>query len=229
MGESAAPAGSIRLAMDVPLGSPTRPSWRGRLHLIALLVAIPLLVVLTVNADGARARGGVIVYAVGLCSMLVVSTTYHRWVHTTHRRAIWRRADHATIFAAIAGTCTPLCLILLDTSSAVVFLVLVWTAAIVGATIKFASRGRADRIATAMYIGNGWAGILLAPALWTRGGLVPLLLIVGGGVIYTVGAAGFSRQWPTLRPHVFSYHEVWHASTIAAAGAHLAAVWIITT
>ena len=159
----------------------------------------------------------------------VASTTYHRWVHTIRLRKVWRRVDHAMIFAAIAGTCTPLCLTLLSPGSAIALLVSIWVAAIVGGTIKIIGWTRADHFATAMYLGNGWAGLLLAPVLWERGGAVAASLIFIGGVIYTLGAVGFRMKWPTLRPSIFSYHEVWHTCTLAAAGAHLAAVWLITT
>ena len=53
------------------------------------------------------------------------------------------------------------------------------------------------------------------------------VLLLLGGVIYTIGALGFARRWPTLKPSVFSYHEVWHLCTLTAAAAHLAAVWIV--
>ena len=78
--------------LDAPLGSASRPTWRGLLHMIALITAIPLLVVLSILSNGARTRAAVIVYAVGLCSMLTVSTVYHRWVHSLRARAAWRRA-----------------------------------------------------------------------------------------------------------------------------------------
>ncbi len=170
-----------------------------------------------------------IVYAVGLCSMLAVSTTYHRWVHTIRARAAWRRADHATIFAAIAGTFSALALTSLDTGPAIAMLVLIWTAAAVGAGFKIFSFHRANRLGTMMYIAIGWAGLALVPAVWHRGGALAVGLLVAGGVVYTVGAAGFGRQWPTLRPATFSYHEVWHAFTIAAAGLHFAAIWTVAT
>lgn len=215
--------------MDVPLGSATRPSWRGRLHLLGLAVAVPLMVVLAVLASGARARGGVIVYAVGLCAMLAVSVTYHRWVHTVRARARWRRADHATIYAAIGGTFTPLTLMAFGTSTSVLLLIVVWTAAISGAVIKVADWRHADRVGVFLYLGIGWAGVLLIPALWRQGGVACVALMVAGGVAYTIGAIGFGRRWPTLGPSVFSYHEVWHAFTLLAAGTHLAAVWIVAT
>jgi len=213
---------------DVPLGSPGRPTWRGGLHLIALCTVLPLLVVLAIVADGGRARAAVIVYAVGLCSMLTVSTTYHRWVHTLRARRLWRRADHATIFAAIAGTFSAVALIALPTGWAIALLIVVWAAAITGAAVKVAARPSSDRIGVVMYITTGWAGLLLIPALWDRSFLSLWLLFVGG-VLYTVGAVAFGRQWPTLRPATFSYHEVWHAFTLAAAAAHLTAVWAIAT
>ena len=153
--------------LDAPLGSVSRPSWRGRLHLIALWSAIPLLVGLAIESDAARSRAAVIVYAVGLCSMLAVSTTYHRWVHTIRARATWRRADHAAIFAAIAGTFSALALTSLDTAPAIALLILVWTAAAVGAGFKIFRFDRAHRLGTALYIVNGWAGLVLVPAVST--------------------------------------------------------------
>jgi len=221
------PAITSTRVMDAPLGSPARPSWRGRLHLIALWSALPMVVMLAVHADGARARAGVIVYAVGLCSMLAVSTTYHRWVHTVRARRIWRRADHATIFATIGGTFTALAMVSLGTGLVVTMMILIWAAALGGAVTKIVNVPRSDRIGVILYIAIGWAGLILVPALWIHGGPLPVGLLLGGGVMYTVGALGFGRQWPKLRPSTFSYHEVWHAFTVAAAGLHFAAVWVV--
>jgi len=215
--------------LDVPLGSPGRPSWRGRLHLIALWSAIPALVGLAIESDAARSRAAVIVYAVGLCSMLAVSTTYHRWGQTIRARATWRQADHAAIFAAIAGTFSALALTSLNTGPAIALMVLIWTAAAAGAGFKIFSFHRANRLGAAMYLAIGWAGLAVVPAVWQRGGALPVGLLVAGGVVYTVGAVGFGRRWPTLRPATFSYHEVWHAFTIAAAGLHFAAIWTVAT
>ena len=212
---------------DVPLGTVARPTWRGRSHLIALVVAVPLLVTMLATVPDGTTRVGVAIYAAGLCSMLVASTTYHRWVHTLRWRAVWRRADHAMIYMAIAGTATPLCLVVLPPIAAVVTLGLLWSAAVVGATIKLFRWRRGDRLATAMYMTNSWAGVMLVPAMAVHGFLWPTVLLVVGGVVYTAGAVGFARHWPTLRPSVFSYHEVWHLCTLTGAGTHFAAVWIV--
>lgn len=215
--------------LDVPLGSPTRPTWRGRLHLIALWTVIPLLVVLAIEARHGRARGAVIVYAAGLCLMLFVSTVYHRWVHSARARELWRRADHAAIFAAIAGTFSAVALISLGTVSAVVMMAMIWAAAVFGAIVKLTAFQRADRLGGVMYIGMGWTGVVFVPVLLGQGSAVTVVLLVAGGALYTLGALGFRRRWPTLRPSTFSYHEVWHAFTLAALGMHLAAVWTLAT
>jgi len=215
--------------LDFPLGSPGRPSWRGRLHLVALWSAVPLLVLLAIKSNAAESRAAVIVYAVGLCSMLAVSTIYHRWVHTIRARAAWRRADHAMIFAAIAGTFSALALTSLSRGPGIAMLIVIWTAAAIGASFTIFDFDRANRLGVAMYIAIGWAGLALVPAVWRRGGALTVGLMLAGGVVYTVGAAGFWRQWPTLRPSTFSYHEVWHAFTIVAAGLHFAAIWTVAT
>lgn len=216
-------------ALDVPLGSPCRPSWRGRLHLIALWSITPLLIALAIESNGARARAAVIVYGVGVCSMLAVSTTYHRWVHTLRARALWRRADHATIFAAIAGTFAAVALTCLGTGAAIGALLVVCGAATAGAVAKIAWFDRSHGFGAVMYIAISWAGLAIVPSVWHRGGALTVGLLLAGGVIYTAGAVGFGRQWPRLRPSTFSYHEVWHAFTLAAIGLHFTAVWTVAT
>ena len=158
--------GVTDVMLDEPLGTVGRPSWRGRLHLIALLSVIPLLVVLATEADGARARAAVVIYAIGLCTMLAVSTTHHRWVHTIRARAAWRRADHAAIFAAIAGTFAAVALISLGTGPAIAALVLMWGAAVASAAVKIVWFDRAHLFGGVMYISLGWAGLAIAPAIW---------------------------------------------------------------
>ena len=106
------------------------------------IVMAPLCAVAALDAASLRARIGVIVFAAGLCSMLTVSVTYHRWVHTIRARAAWRRADHATIFVAIAATSTPLCLTVGPESSAGLRLLVVWTIAALGVAAKVTANGR---------------------------------------------------------------------------------------
>jgi len=215
---------------DVPIGHVLRPTWRGRVHVLALAVIGPAVLLLVLSADGAvGTRIGVGVYAVGLCAMLSVSATYHRWVNGLGARCAWRRADHATIFAAIAGSCTPVVMKAFPGESGLVLLVAIWSAAIIGAGCKLGHWAPGDRVGALMYAVTAALGAPAGPAVWSRHGSGPALLIVAGGAVYLVGATCFARHWPTLRPTVFSFHEVWHVFTVVGAGLQLAAIWMLVT
>ena len=206
-----------------------RPVWRGRVHQIALYIAVPAAVLLILAADGAEARAGAIVYSVGLCAMLAVSATYHRWVHTIRARECWRRADHATIYAAIAGTYTAVSLAVVAAPLVVILLALVWGTATAGAVLKISGSHHGETFGSALYLVLGWAGLTALPGLLLRAELWPALWLFLGGVCYTLGAVWFTRGWPRLRPAVFSFHEVWHVCTLLAAAAHFGAIWALST
>jgi hypothetical protein len=122
---------------DVQLGHADRPTWRGRIHVIGLVVAIPAVSALVLFSNvGTGLRIALAVYAVGLCTMLGASATYHRWVHGLRARCVWRRIDHAAIFAAIAGSSTPILLASLPGATGVALIGAVWSAALLGAGFK---------------------------------------------------------------------------------------------
>jgi hemolysin III len=220
-----------RAELAAPLGSELRPAWRGRTHLIAVVVAVPAFMVMICLANGAAARTGAALYAAGVCAMFAVSATFHRLVHSVRARAIWQRADHATIYAAIAGTSTPICLVAMPRSWGIPLLCVLWAGAIAGALLKSLAFGwrHADKVGGLMYIGLGWAGLVALPFLWQRWGVLIAIGVLGGGVLYTIGAIGFALERPRLRPAVFGYHEVWHLYPIAAAAVQFVAIWAIVT
>ena len=199
------------------------------MHMLGLFVAVPALALLIIFADGPRATVGVSVYAAGLCAMFAASTTYHRWVDDFRARAAWRRADHAMIFAAIAGSTTPIVLIAMPSGVGISLLSIVWTVSVVGAVFKFGHWQRGDAIGTALYAAVSGLAALAVPALWIRFGTTPAILYLASGALYIFGARWFAKTWPRLRPSVFSYQEVWHVFTVLAAAAHVLAVWEIAT
>lgn len=161
--------------------------------------------------------------------MFVASATYHRWVHTLRARSLWRRVDHAMIFAAIAGSVTPICLLGVPDGLGLPLLLVMWTGCLVGIAMKIGGWKHQRIVGGVMYIAVSWVGVIAIPALWHRMGVAPAVMMIVSGFFYTAGAIGLNRKWPKLRPEVFSYHEVWHLCTVIAAAAHLAAVWIIAT
>ena len=156
-----------------------------------------------------------------LVALFSVSALYHRPTWSPRARLWMRRLDHSAIFLLIAGTFTPLCLLLGD-ARAHTLLALVWGGAGLG-VLRALLWPRAPRwVATALYLGLGWAAIPLVPAMYRALGPLSLALLAGGGILYSVGAVVYATRRPDPFPRVFGYHEIFHALVVAAAGLHFA-------
>jgi hemolysin III len=201
-----------------------KPLLRGWLHLVCFFLAIPAGVAVILLADGTRARVGAAVYAVGMVALFGVSGSYHRGRWSAAARRRMQQLDHATIFVMIAGSYTPLCLVALQGWLAPAMLVAAWVGATVGVVLAF-SGGRRSRVAKGvLYIALGWVSVAATPQMVVRLAAGELVLIVGGGVLYTVGAVFLATRWPDPFPRVFGYHEVWHALVVAAVICHFVAI-----
>jgi hemolysin III len=198
------------------------------LHQLGVVVSVPMLIILAASTKSAHALVAVLIYAVGLTATFAVSALYHR---TPNASARWRsrlqRADHATIYLAIGGTCTPVCLIGLPAAWGVPLLAAVGAGVAGGIACSLIRRRWAEITSGVLYIAIGWSALVVLPPLITHTGWAPALLMTIGGVLYTVGAILFSRGVPQLSQRVFGYHEVWHTFTLLAAGCHFAAVWLL--
>lgn len=215
-------------AIEAPDAYGHRPVWRGRVHLLAALLAAPAALVLFLHAPGALARVAVTVYAVSLVGLFAVSASYHRLAHTPTAVKWFRRADHSMIFVLIAGTYTPLCLLALPPAWGIPLLAAVWAAAIGGVISKMTRLGNGPGNAGSwLYIVIGWAAVAAVPGLAHSLDVTQLVLLGIGGLLYTVGAVVLARRWPDPFPNVFGYHEVWHSMTVAAGACHFAVVALV--
>jgi hemolysin III len=206
---------------SLPLPPRPKPLLRGVSHEIAAGVALAGLVALVLLAPGHRARVAALVYGFSLVALFSVSALYHRPIWSPRARLWMRRLDHSAIFLLIAGTFTPLCLLVGD-ARARTMLAVVWAGAGLG-ILRALVWPRAPRVvATALYLLLGWAAVPLVPALYRALGGVSLALLAAGGVLYSVGAVIYATRRPDPFPRVFGYHEVFHALVIAAAGLHFA-------
>jgi hemolysin III len=150
-----------------------------------------------------------------------VSALYHRPTWGPRARLWMRRLDHSAIFLLIAGTFTPICLLVGD-RRARVMLAVVWVGAGLG-ILRALLWPRAPRaLATGLYLLLGWAAVPLVPAMYRAIGPVSLGLLAGGGLLYSIGAVIYATRRPDPFPRVFGYHEVFHALVVAAAGLHFA-------
>jgi hemolysin III len=207
-----------------------KPRWRGRLHQIAFIVSIPQGLALVVAAASMVSRVSAAVYALSLSGLYGVSASYHRIRWTPKALGRMRKLDHSMIFVLIAGTYTPISVIVLDGVWSIVLLAAVWAGALFGIGVKLVGIDRMRKLGGAMYIVLGWLAVLATPQFVPRLGLGVMALIVAGGLLYTLGAVVLLRRRPDPSPSVFGYHEVWHVMVVAASLCHYAAVmWLVLT
>jgi hemolysin III len=209
--------------MDVAV----RPSWRGWLHASAFALAVPAGAVLIVVARTAAARTGASVYVAGVLLGFGTSAAYHCLARTERARRVMQRLDHSMIFVLIAATYTPICLVALPRAWGLPVLVLVWAGALGGILLKLVAFTRLPRLGYAMYPVLGWVAVVALPVMATHLTWTQLALVVGGGLMYTVGLPVLITKRPNPWPATFGYHEVWHACTVVAGACHFAAIGLI--
>ncbi|MCC6227178.1 MAG: hemolysin III family protein [Microthrixaceae bacterium] len=205
-----------------------RPTWRGRLHGIAFFVTLPAGLFLLAEAKTAAAQVAVAVYWATLAGQFGASASYHRLAHTERAVKWLRRLDHSMIFCLIAGTYTPICLLVLPRAWGIPMLVAAWVTALAGVIMKMIRLGTGGGPSGSwLYMVLGWGAVITLPKLLGNLGLVRGLLLGIGGVIYTGGAVVLGKRSPNPRPLSFGYHEVWHACTLAAGACHFVLIALV--
>ena len=190
-------------------------------------MSLPAGIVLIAVSRGAEARIAAICFAASLAALFGTSATYHRGNWTPRVRNAWQRADHAMIFVLIAGSYTPITLLAMQPAWGITFLAVIWTIAVIGMTLTLSRFGAMRRTGAFLYIALGWSVIIALPVVVRSLGPAELVLMFGGGVLYTIGAIGLALRRPNSRPATFGYHEYWHLMTVAAAACHFALVAIL--
>ena len=206
-----------------------KPLLRGWLHLISFEVSLVLGTLVLARAHGGVRIVALAVYAVSVSAMFGTSALYHRvnWVGAWHR--LLQRLDHAMIFLLIAGTATPAFLIATHGTVRVVGLVAVWALTLTAAVIHMTWMNAPELLVGGTFVGLGWVAGLSLPAVWLHSGAVAGVLMLVGGLLYTVGALSYHRRWPNPSPAVFGYHEVFHVYVCAAAACQYTAIALFIT
>lgn len=202
-----------------------KPRMRGVLHQWAAFVALAAGAYLVLASPNAEARIASAIYGLSIVGLFAVSATYHRVNWTKPSARAWmRRLDHSMIFVMVAGTVTPIAALVLEGGWRTTVLSVAWGMAGVGIIIKLLWIGAPKWLSAAIYVGMGWAGMAVFPKLVGDLGIWPAVGLLGGGVLYTVGAVIYATKRPDPLPRIFGYHEIFHALVIVAALAHFLVV-----
>lgn len=201
-----------------------KPLLRGVLHQGAFIASIVVAPLLLVSADTSSARIGAAVFAGSVSACFGASALYHRVTWTPSVRRWMRRVDHAGVYLLIAGTYTPVCLLVLHGDWREVILVVVWGGALTAMLLKFIWVDAPKWVAAGAGLTLGWVAVFALPELVHRLRPWALTLLIAGGLLYSLGAVVYARRRPNPSPAVFGYHEVFHALTIAAAACQYVAI-----
>ena len=207
-----------------------KPLLRGWFHAGAALASLIFTIGLVwASAYDPPRMVSMLIFGLSMIELYTVSAIYHigRWQPRTHR--VLRSLDHSNIFILIAGTYTPICFNVLYGWPRVGMLVAIWSLALAGVFVAIFKPNLPRWVGSMLYVGMGWVSLLAVPVIVQALDWAPLLLLVLGGILYTVGAVIYAMKWPNPFPRVFGFHEIFHLFVIAGSVvfAIVITVWVL--
>lgn len=192
----------------------------GLTHLASAVLAVVGAAVLGVFSPPGVARWSLLVYGLSLVLLFTASAAYHLIKTSPPRERLLRKLDHTAIFLLIAGTYTPVCLIVLTDTWRWGMLSAIWSLALVGTLFQLVFIDAPRWVAVVIYVGMGWLGVIGVAQLMQALPLAALGWLLAGGVLYSGGAVIYAIKKPDFFPNVFGFHEIWHLFVTAASVAH---------
>lgn len=203
-----------------------KPVWRGWIHAGTFPLAIVLGIVLIALGDGPEARWSSAVFVLSSLLLFGISATYHRFTWSERTRVMLKRLDHANIFLLIAGTYTPLAILALPPEKGILLLVLVWAGAALGIGFRVFWITAPRWAYVPLYVLLGWAAVLYLGDLFAAN-VAMMVLVIVGGLAYTVGAVVYGLKRPNPVPGVFGFHEIFHTLTVVAFLCHWTGILLV--
>ncbi|MBC2960358.1 PAQR family membrane homeostasis protein TrhA [Nocardioides deserti] len=212
-----------------------KPKLRGWLHLVTAPLTLAAGIVLVALSPDTTTRVGSAVFVGTALLLFTVSAIYHTGTWSPPVWAFLRRFDHANIFLLIAGSYTPFALMLLEGTQRTALLTAVWTGAVLGVVFRVFWTDAPRWLYVPIYVALGWAAVFFIPDLLDGAlelgmgiGVATFVMIVAGGMLYTLGGVVYGFKRPNPWPRWFGFHEVFHTFTILAFAAHYVGVSLAT-
>ena len=189
--------------------------------LMAIFAAVPLLIK-AAHEPGHLYLTALTIYAASLILLYAASTTYHTVDISEKVNTILKKIDHMMISVLIAGTYTPICLLVLDRKTGIPLLLLVWGIAIAGILIKAFWVYCPKWFSSVLYIGMGWTCVLAFTQILNTLSPAAFGWLLAGGIIYTIGGIIYALKLPIFnnRHKNFGSHEIFHLFVMAGSACH---------
>jgi hemolysin III len=193
----------------------------GLMHLATAVAALGGAIALVLLSPPALAgRLALLAYGLSLVLLFSASSAYHLVKTSPQRELLLRKLDHTAIYLLIAGTYTPVCMIVLSGAWRWGLLLAIWLLAVVGIVFKFAYMKAPRWLTVAIYLVMGWLAVMGFGPLMRALPPAALAWMLAGGLLYTAGAVVYATRRLDFLPGVFGFHEVWHIFVTAASTAH---------
>lgn len=199
-------------------------------HFIAMMMAVFATVPLLVKAGIQSGWENFLAMAIFMGSMILLygaSATYHSVDLTGRSLRVFRKLDHMMIFVLIAGSYTPVCLIVLGGKLGYTLLALVWGIAAVGMLVKACWITCPKWFSSVIYIAMGWVCVLVFGPLLKTLSTPAFLWLLAGGIIYTVGGVIYALKLPIFnaKHKNFGSHEVFHIFVMLGSMCHFVVMY----
>lgn len=191
--------------------------------MMAAFAAVPLLIKAGISSSsGGKHFTAMTIFIVSMILLYGASTVYHSVNLAGRNLRVFRKLDHMMIFVLIAGSYTPVCLIVLDGELGYALLALIWGIALAGMLIKACWVTCPKWFSSVIYIAMGWVCVLVFGKLFSTLPMAAFLWLLGGGVIYTAGGIIYALKLPLFnsRHKDFGSHEIFHLFVMAGSACH---------
>lgn len=194
-------------------------------HFIGMLMAIFAAVPLLIKAAHEPGRIYIIsiaIYAASLILLYAASTTYHAFDKSPKINTILKKIDHMMISVLIAGSYTPICLLVLKGKTGIILLSIVWGIALGGILIKAFWVYCPKWVSSVLYIGMGWTCVLAFTQILNSMSPAAFGWLLAGGIIYTVGGVIYALKLPIFngKHKNFGSHEIFHLFVMGGSACH---------
>ena len=189
---------------------------------LASIAAMPVLLIHA--AKYSASTSSLISYTIFMLSMILLygaSASYHSFNISPKVNMVLKRVDHMSIFALIAGSYTPICMVALKGQSAgTLLLPVIWIMAAAGMLFKLFWVTCPKWVSSVIYTGMGWACVMVMPAILSALAGGAFYWLLSGGILYTVGAVIYSLKPAVLNRPGFGNHELFHCFVLAGSICH---------
>lgn len=194
-------------------------------HYIGMLLSMAAAAPLLVKAETSQIPSAITAMGIFILTMILLyaaSSVYHALNVKDNILKVFRKLDHMMIFILIAGTYTPVCMLVLGGNTGMLLLAFIWGIAIGGILLKSFWINCPKWFSSIIYIGMGWACILVFPSLIEKLSTAAMLWLLAGGILYTSGGIIYALKLKKFNcvHKYFGSHEVFHLFVMAGSFCH---------